>query len=314
MEPIRDIPWQEHEKVYLLTEIIKAAPLPSSVLYGLIRDYQIQPKWNDIALPHGRSLRSCQAAYQDITRTYSTPDYRHQQRTQLPPPIIYPGPDISKKRSLPPEPVAPFGVRPIRPRTDISGDPRQLVPINEPVYTISAGEPPNKKKRGRPTKAETEARQAAAAARGETYPPPRKGKPAAPILSAGQSPPGQGPLRAASSVLAPMAPFPSASTPQYPTQPEEGSESTSSKRKRSKPTPLELEKSNRNPSETKSPSIYGPATGDTSRTPAYSSFTPISAPLPSANELRDRDIRMEGAEESQPRTTTPRSFKDTVGI
>jgi len=29
---------------------------------------------------------------------------------------------------------------------------------------------------------------------------------------------------------------------------------------------------------------------------------------------RDRDTRMEGVEEAQQRTTTPHSFKDTVGI
>ena len=40
-------------KLYLLAEILKAAPIPSHVLYGIIRDSNIQPKWNDIALPTG---------------------------------------------------------------------------------------------------------------------------------------------------------------------------------------------------------------------------------------------------------------------
>lgn len=40
--------WQ----VYLLAEIIKTS-LPSHVLFGIIRDSNIQPKWNDIALPYG---------------------------------------------------------------------------------------------------------------------------------------------------------------------------------------------------------------------------------------------------------------------
>ena len=39
---------------------------------------------------------------------------------------------------------------------------------------VSTGEPPNKKKRGRPSKAEHEIRAAEAAARGEPYPPPKK--------------------------------------------------------------------------------------------------------------------------------------------
>lgn len=77
MEPAREPPWAEHEKVcaavawrprpiapnrelmmmvswkvYLLAEIIKSS-LPSHVLFNIIRDSQIQPKWNDIALPQG---------------------------------------------------------------------------------------------------------------------------------------------------------------------------------------------------------------------------------------------------------------------
>jgi len=42
-------------QVYLLAEIIKAAPVSSNVLFGIIREAQIQPKWNDIALPQGTS-------------------------------------------------------------------------------------------------------------------------------------------------------------------------------------------------------------------------------------------------------------------
>jgi hypothetical protein len=74
MEPAREAPWAEHEKVkaaptsarptpnspvnlvctqvYLLAEIVKSS-LPSHVLLGIIREYNIQPQWNDIALPHG---------------------------------------------------------------------------------------------------------------------------------------------------------------------------------------------------------------------------------------------------------------------
>jgi hypothetical protein len=42
------------EQVYLLAEILKAAPIPSHVLFGLIRDANIQPRWNDMALPPGK--------------------------------------------------------------------------------------------------------------------------------------------------------------------------------------------------------------------------------------------------------------------
>ncbi|KAF2182722.1 hypothetical protein K469DRAFT_218901 [Zopfia rhizophila CBS 207.26] len=310
MEPVRDAPWAEYEKVYLLAEILKASPIPSHVLFGIIRDSQIQPRWNDIALPHGRSLRSCQMAFNDMAATYSAPDYR-QRAPQLPVPIVYPGPDITKKRPHQPEISTPIG-RLLQPRPPHSY-PTDF--INTPTYPLtSVGEPANKKKRGRPTKAEAQAR---AAARGEVYPPPRKSRasvtaadvppgealpPAEAPPPPGATPPGPGPVAATASM-----------TPQPP-QTEGGSESTSSKKKRSKPTPLELEKSQREPSETESPSAFGSATGGASRSQAYSSFTPISAPLPSATESRDRDVRMEGVEESLPRTTTPHSFKDTVGI
>jgi hypothetical protein len=180
-----------------------------------------------------------------------------------------------------------------------------------PTYTMSPiGEPANKKKRGRPTKAEAQARADAAAARGEVYPPPRKSRPSITSLeppSAEAQRPGATPPGSAPAV--PMR----AMTPQQ-SQMDRGAESSSGKKKRNKPTPLELEKSQRDPSETESPLAFGSASGDQSRSQAYSSFTPISAPLPSGIESRDRDVRMEGVEETQPRTTTPHSFKDTVGI
>ncbi|KAI4923892.1 hypothetical protein J4E85_008049 [Alternaria conjuncta] len=58
MEPSssREPPWAEHEKVYLLAEVLKAAPIPSHVLFQFIRDANIQPRWNDMALPPGRSI------------------------------------------------------------------------------------------------------------------------------------------------------------------------------------------------------------------------------------------------------------------
>ena len=40
-------------QVYLLAEILKAHPISSHVLYGIIREANIQPRWNDMALPPG---------------------------------------------------------------------------------------------------------------------------------------------------------------------------------------------------------------------------------------------------------------------
>jgi hypothetical protein len=177
---------------------------------------------------------------------------------------------------------------------------------------MSAGEPANKKKRGRPTKAEAQQRAQEAAARGEVYPPPRRGRVSI------TAPPEPSPLTSEPQPHERTTPPPApgsmgaAMTPQHQIQPDRGSESSSGKKRRSKPQPLELEKPQRSMGEMESPLAFG--SGDPSRSQAYMSFTPISAPLPSSTDSRDRDIRMEGVEETQPRTTTPHSFKDTVGI
>lgn len=315
MEPAREPAWAEHEKVYLLAEILKAAPVPSHVLLNLIRDANIQPRWNEMALPHGRSMRSCQVAYGELAATYATPpDYRRPQ-PQMQTPILYPGPELPKKRALQPDTSASIG-RVLQPRppphpyaTDFN--------IGGPSYPSAIsplGEPANKKKRGRPTKAEAQQRAQEAAARGEVYPPPRKARPS--ITAIEQPPQTQGEGQPQAQRTPPPAPtsYGGTITPQ-PTQPDQAMElSSSGKKKRSKPAPLELEKSQKAQGETDSPLAYGSATAGTHQSQAYSSFTPISAPLPSELRDRDRDVRMEGVEDSQPRTTTPHSFKDTVGI
>ncbi|KAF2016496.1 hypothetical protein BU24DRAFT_202905 [Aaosphaeria arxii CBS 175.79] len=328
MEPAREAPWAEHEKVYLLAEILKAG-LPSHALFNIIRETNLQPKWSDIALPHGTCTSFLTAApcrrlpkrplghygqfeikFEGANMNATIPPSDFRQRPQLPAPIIYPGPDIPKKRAHQPESTTPIG-RLIQPRPPHSypGD-----YVSGPAYTISpVGEPANKKKRGRPTKAEAQARADAAAARGEIYPPPRKARPSVtatdtPPVEArhpGEMTPGPGPGAMNTQPTAVM-------TPQQTQPPEHNPDSSSGKKKRNKPTPLELEKPRREHTGTESPLAFGSATGDANRTQIYSTYTPISAPLPA--EPRDRDIRMEGVEESQPRTTTPRSFKDTVGI
>ncbi|KAF2033538.1 hypothetical protein EK21DRAFT_109006 [Setomelanomma holmii] len=310
MEPAN---WSEPEKVYLLAEILKAAPIPSQVLLNFIRDSQIQPRWNDTALPPGRSLRSSQMAYDQMMGTYSGPDYRRPPMpTQGAQPIMYTGPEASRKRPFQ-ESAPPIGrlLQP-RPPQQYVGDYMQA---GGPAYTstmASTGEPANKKKRGRPTKAEAQQRAQEAAARGEVYPPPRRGR------ASITAPPEPSPLGSESRLhertppQQPQGQMGQAVTPQRQMQPEREPESSSGKRRRTKPHPLELEKPQRSLGELESPLAFG--SGDPSRSQQYSSFTPISAPLPSSADSRDRDIRMEGVEETQPRTTTPHSFKDTVGI
>lgn len=259
----------------------------------------------------GRSVRASQVAFEHLAATYPVPgqDYR---RPHLPAPMVYSGSDISKKRPHQPETSAPVG-RLLQPRPPHSY-PGEFMPAG-PAYSSAvhpAGEPTHKKKRGRPTKAEAQQRAQEAAARGEVYPPPRRGRqsltgPPEP------SPLGQDPRpldrttppTTTQSQAAPVR------TPQQQVGTEQGSESSSGKRRRIRPQPLELEK-HHTTAGLESPLAYGSA--DPNRSQAYASFTPKSAPLPSSTESRDRDVRMEGVEETQARTTTPHSFKDTVGI
>ncbi|KAH8726066.1 hypothetical protein GQ44DRAFT_198448 [Phaeosphaeriaceae sp. PMI808] len=314
MESVRETPWAEYEKVYLLAEILKAAPIAPHVLLNVIRDAQIQPRWTDMALPPGRSLRSCQVAYDNLSVTYARSDYQRQPLPVAGPHSAqYASADASKKR--PYETTAPIG-RLLQPRPP-QAYPGDYIQAGGPVYVPTvqqAGEPASKKKRGRPTKAEAQQRAQEAALRGEPYPPPRRGRasitaPPEPSPLGSEPPPHERtPPQPISNLLGPTM------TPQHQMQPEHGSESSSGKRRRTKPHPLELEKPQRTLGEMESPLAYSGSAADPNRSQGFPAFTPISAQLPSSTDPRDRDIRMEGIEETQPRTTTPHSFKDTVGI
>lgn len=261
----------------------------------------------------GRSLNSCQRAYADIAASNSGSAYG---RPSIPNPGMYPGSELARKRPLPQEPAS-LG-RLLQPRPPPHPYPTEYVPAGGPAYaaTTSAGnEPANKKKRGRPTKAEAQQRAQEAAARGEPYPPPRRGRQSITThpesSQAGPSPEQQSQAQTPPPTTA-HALSTNTMTPQHQIQTEQSPESSSGKKRRARPQPLELGKPQRQSSEMQSPLTYGSA--DQTRTHIYSSFTPVSAPLPSSAGSRDRDVRMEGMEDTRPQTTTPHSFKDTVGI
>lgn len=179
-------PWTEEEKYALFTEILKKAEVPSAYLYNIIRDFRISPRWGDIPLPSGRSLNSCQVAFENMRQQSVAPGQ------PLPPPWFPAGPPpeppISRKRPLPPDrPPLP---RAIQPKTGQFGgearSPSHIPPSLEGLAPRQ-GEPP--RKRGRPSKAETERRKQAAEARGESYPPQRRplaAKPKSPLMRPGR--------------------------------------------------------------------------------------------------------------------------------
>ena len=78
-----------------------------------------------------------------------------------------------RKRPLNPaeKSIAPRAIQPRPPASTASYSSESSAQLS-PRFDISTGEPP--RKRGRPSKAETERRKAAAEARGEPYPPPRR--------------------------------------------------------------------------------------------------------------------------------------------
>ncbi|KAJ5364764.1 uncharacterized protein N7496_010477 [Penicillium cataractarum] len=82
-----------------------------------------------------------------------------------------------RKRPLYPaeKPLAPRAIQPRPPASTASYSSESSAQLSPRLDTTSTGEPP--RKRGRPSKAETERRKAAAEARGETYPPPRRANP-----------------------------------------------------------------------------------------------------------------------------------------
>ncbi|KAJ4348741.1 uncharacterized protein N0V89_010119 [Didymosphaeria variabile] len=320
MDP-HEQPWSEHEKVNLLAEVLlKAGTSPSRVLFSVIRDSGVQVRWNDLVLPNGRSLGSCHRAFDDLAAQALPSEYRH----PVPPPtapIMYPG-----GREIPQKRPHPESYTPIQPRPS---QPTYMGMPNQPPYASTippVGEPANKKKRGRPPKAVTEMRRQEALSKGEPYPPPRKSRPSITARDPSQASPG-GPLSYAQTPPSASLPAPTGATTPQGTQPPEPSTESSSGKKKQKPAPLELGSP---------PELYRPATDTQSA--VFSNFTPNSAPFSSSPKKssephiphlhygsqgpsprqslgsESRDVRMEGVEETQPRTTTPHSFKDTVGI
>ncbi|KAG0156639.1 hypothetical protein PDIDSM_3820 [Penicillium digitatum] len=206
-----DRPWTEEDKYTLLTEILKKAEVPSSCLVRMIKERGITPNWEHIPLPQGiivqlpaneeekrrrksvagqdpheantcpgqgRSLSSCRMAYLNMVEqpvhspTHPmAPFLPRSDRTGPPTPM---DPSAMRKRQLyPSDKPIPRAIQP-RPSASTasysseSGASAQL----SPRLDISPGEPP--RKRGRPSKAETERRKLLAEARGETYPVPRR--------------------------------------------------------------------------------------------------------------------------------------------
>ncbi|KAA6412011.1 MAG: hypothetical protein FRX48_04161 [Lasallia pustulata] len=173
-----DRPFSESEKLYLLAEILKDAAIPANTLVRIIEDAQIEPRWTEISLPHGRSVSACQKAYANLFSRSS--DLLVQSLVADSAEQTSASPKKKQKRSLPTGEASTSSARSIQPR------PIAFIPVNgqEGTSTVVSGERP-KKKRGRPSKAEQEIRAAQAAERGEVYPPLKKVKTPRPSVEGG---------------------------------------------------------------------------------------------------------------------------------
>ncbi|KAJ5872240.1 uncharacterized protein N7529_004593 [Penicillium soppii] len=175
-----DRPWTEDDKYTLLTEILKKAGFPSSYLVRMIKEYGITPNWEHIPLPQGRSLSSCKTAYLNMVQQPAQPSHPV---APFPPRFDMTGPPTPMDPSMRKRPFYPSDKpvpRAIQPRPPASTGP----PASTASYSsesgasaqlsprLDTGEPP--RKRGRPSKAETERRKLLAEARGEPYPAPRR--------------------------------------------------------------------------------------------------------------------------------------------
>ncbi|TKA24098.1 hypothetical protein B0A50_06838 [Salinomyces thailandicus] len=148
--------WSNDDKNELLAEIIKSASPHPSVLFNVIANLNIHPRWEDMPLPKGRTVNQCRFTFDDIKRAQPNPGLVS---LPLPPQTPLSAPPPGLKRSFQLEAPYPSG-REIRPK-----------PLPPPGASAqpSVTEPPIKRKRGRPTKAQTLAKaEAEAQARGSS--------------------------------------------------------------------------------------------------------------------------------------------------
>ncbi|KAI9786843.1 MAG: hypothetical protein M1839_005074 [Geoglossum umbratile] len=188
-----ELPWSDAEKLVLLAEILKDAKVSPDVLLGIIRAMPIEPNWAGIPLPNGRSLNSCQNAYRSLLATPSPAPVSRRKNVTGSQTVVSSsnGSPNSKKR---PYPAAEghSASRSIQPRpiaAALNGESPGPAEVPTSFQGVSGDADPNqppRKKRGRPTKAETEAKRQAAALKGEVYPPPKQQKTPRSSISGGR--------------------------------------------------------------------------------------------------------------------------------
>lgn len=164
----REPAFSNDEKNYLLAEILKSASPSPAHLLSIVIHLGIQPSWEDIPLPPGRSLNSCRAAFEDLKRSAG-----YSPVSQIPPTPLSAVPPQGPlgpaplKRAYTSDTTSYLPVqsgRPIAPKPKMELQPMGSGISHQASSSARRQEPP--RKRGRPTKAEAQAKAEAAAAAG----------------------------------------------------------------------------------------------------------------------------------------------------
>ncbi|KAG8625953.1 hypothetical protein KVT40_006354 [Elsinoe batatas] len=149
-------PWSPSERLELLAEILKANPVAPETILPIVRNLP-EPRWEDLPLPRGRSLNQCRQLYYDYVRQSPAPPIGLSRSTsvrEIPRPLDIAG--MKRPYGMEGPSSAPMSGQRYQ---DIQPKPAGLGPMLNPS---ESSEPP-KKKRGRPTKAESELRKEQAA-------------------------------------------------------------------------------------------------------------------------------------------------------
>ncbi|KIN05864.1 hypothetical protein OIDMADRAFT_49374 [Oidiodendron maius Zn] len=176
-----DFPFTDAEQRFVLAEAIKTSSIPVEKLISFIDDGNVQPAWTQMLLPLGRNLKSCMDAWNAL-RPNAPQSYTPSQ-PNLSGHSAHPGPPISSahKRKPPSETIESFAIAHPPKRRQSAGEtttstqrviqPKPSNGQSPPLFP--SPQPGQPKKRGRPSKAEVEARNADLVARGHVLPPPK---------------------------------------------------------------------------------------------------------------------------------------------
>lgn len=171
-------PFNEHEKRYILAEALKRSTVSIEKLLALLQESGPQvPDWNNMFLPHGRTLNQCKVAFESLQSAHPPPYFPPLIQQQVPnvPNVQNPrkrtADSVLFEQSYMGVPIPPAKRR--QPGMEAVTGSREILPKppnGSPISTASSPAPVPAKKRGRPPKTEVERRNRDAMQRGEIFP------------------------------------------------------------------------------------------------------------------------------------------------